>query len=356
MLLQIYRYLYLISMSNETPGTCTDDAVLRDTNSTDTSGTASTATPPILCLDTTKATLSSEDTALDAALDAATTTITIGETSSFPVGSESNEVTARLAETAIAGSSSNEQTMTQLNNNNNTQRDDPTPSNTSGTADIAANDRPWDFSNRKVILQGVDKFHDVKSATKMIAKWLESNTTGSGTTGTSFVIDKVKKPPKSNWLVVTLQSEAMVNPFIEFINASSIRSRKGDTVFAKPQLSSNNNNSDEYSNSNHRDRRRHRHNDDGGDIDDEGGNESTTTAATHINKRQRRSPDDRKNDAAVARAAARRPITVNELMDRIIPLWQLTTPEQEQHKMKEMIKKCAMKIILEIKNKFRYVY
>jgi hypothetical protein len=36
--------------------------------------------------------------------------------------------------------------------------------------ETAKNDRPWDFSNRKVMVQGVDKFHDVKTATKMLHK------------------------------------------------------------------------------------------------------------------------------------------------------------------------------------------
>jgi hypothetical protein len=209
------------------------------------------------------------------------------------------------------------------------------------------NQRPWDFSNRKVMVQGVDTFHDVKTSTKMVQKWLEEKTESP----IEFVVDKIKKPPKSTWMTVTLQSEAMVQPFIEYINASSIRNRKGNKIFAKPQLSATDHDSG---------RRRSRDDDDtmihGVDDSKNDDHESYEMKA----KRQRQdteSPNDgTANHDRVMNSIARRPITLEELKDRIIPLWKLPTQEQLQYKMKEMIKKCAMKIVNEIKSKFRYRY
>ena len=234
------------------------------------------------------------------------------------------------------------------------------------TVDVIAgtqNDRPWDFSNRKVVVQGVDKFHDVKTATKMVQKWLDTTSTSTTapsasttTTNTSlFVIDKIKKPPKSNWLLVTLQNEAMVQPFIEFINTSNIKSRKGNNVFAKVQQQQSNHNDDDENNNNHGRDRRRRHRDDDGEEENSGAlnEDDMGDAATNTNshKRPRRSIQDEFNKTA------RRPISKEELYNKIIPLWNMSSSstEQAQYKMKEMIKKCAMKIIVEIKNKFRYV-
>jgi hypothetical protein len=198
----------------------------------------------------------------------------------------------------------------------------------STTAASRTNLRPWDFSNRKVTVQGVDKFHDVKTATKMVQKWLEIKPEAQ----IQFTIDKIKKPPKSTWMTITLQSESMVQPFIDYINSNSIRNRKGNKIFAKLQTSSMDHD------------RKRAHSGDGSDVAFDNTDEAQS-------KRPRREGSANESDDA---SLARRPIHVDELKDRIIPLWKLSSDEQLQWKMKEMIKKCAMKIINEIKSKFRY--
>jgi hypothetical protein len=223
------------------------------------------------------------------------------------------------------------------------------------------NNRPWDYSNRKVIVQGIDKFHDVKTATKMLHKWFElhpiPNTTAI-TSASSFAIDKIKKPPKSTWMIITLHRETMVQPFIDYINTSSIKSRKGNNVFAKLQLSQTENMDDDIGNGDRTSRRRNRR--DGNEDDDDCNNrecdKNQDVDETKLNHINNRSNDKRRrvnNDETIS--IARRPITMEELKNQIIPLWNLSTEEQLQNKMKEMIKKCAMKIIVEIKQKFRYV-
>jgi hypothetical protein len=204
-----------------------------------------------------------------------------------------------------------------------------------GTVDVTGGTkvRPWDFSNRKVIVQGVDKFHDVKTATKMVQKWLEIKPEVQ----VQFSIDKIKKPPKSTWMTITLQSETMVQPFIDYINSNSIRNRKGNKIFAKLQTTS-------------ADHDREHKRDRAVDDDDVALVDHCETDKAQF-KRPRREGTSKKE---VDTALARRPIHVDELKDRIIPLWKLSSEEQLQFKMKEMIKKCAMKIINEIKSKFRY--
>ena len=198
-----------------------------------------------------------------------------------------------------------------------------------------ANHRPWDYSNRKVIVQGVDKFHNAKTATKMVHTWLETKPEGL-----QFTIDKIKKPPKSTWMTITLQNENMVEPLIEYINSGTFRNRKGNKVFAKSQTESTDGD---------RDRRRSREED-----VDNGDNELDDTVCRSESTAQLKRPRLEVSDNTGI-ALARRPIHVEELKDRIIPLWKLSPDEQLQYKMKEMIKKCAMKIINEIKSKFRFV-
>lgn len=175
--------------------------------------------------------------------------------------------------------------------------------------------RPWDFSSRKVMVQGVNKFHDVKTLTKIVNKWLEDI---KSTTDVSLAYDKIKKPPKETWMVVTMQAEAMVQPFIDYICTNEIQNKRGGKLFAKLALN-------ESRDNDNRGKRTSR--------DDHGDEDQTS-------KRQRVQH-------------ARRPITDEELKNKITPLWKLSPEEQLDTKMKEMIKKCAMKIMNEIKIKFR---
>jgi hypothetical protein len=189
-------------------------------------------------------------------------------------------------------------------------------------ADAASEDtRPWDFSNRKVMVQGVLKFHDVKTVTKMVKKWLEDI---NAKTDAPLAFDKIKKPPKGTWMLITMQTEVMLQPFIDYINSNDIRNKRGEKFVAKLAV------------------------DDSGDKDNLGKRSSRDNDNDDQPlKRQRKAMD------GAELQNARRPITEEEIKDKITPLWKLSPAEQLDTKMKEMIKKCAMKIVQEIKAKFR---
>jgi hypothetical protein len=211
--------------------------------------------------------------------------------------------------------------------------------------DKATVGRPWDYSNRKVMVQGINKFHDVKAVTKDLNKWLNdlNSQKKSDDDDTELIaFDRIKKPPKGNWMVITFKAESMIQPFINYINTNpELYSRRGNKLFAKPAIGDDN---DARGESDARPRNNKRSV--GGD-DVDGG--IGTGRNEQASKRQRKMLDG----AEVQNA--RRPITEEEMKDKVTPLWRLPAEEQLDVKMKEMIKKCAMKIVQELKQKFRYV-
>jgi len=116
----------------------------------------------------------------------------------------------------------------------------------------------------------------------------------------------------------------MVDPFIQLINTGgedgkAITNARGGDLFAKRA------NEDQRGGDNNNDNNRKR----------KGGRDGN---------------DD--NDAR-KRAAAMKVLTTDEVRDAITPLWRLPYEEQLKVKTREMIHKCSMKIIKEIKGKFR---
>ena len=186
--------------------------------------------------------------------------------------------------------------------------------------------RPMDKSNLKVVIHGVMAFHAQKAISKMVDKWLKDMQSSSveGDKPPNFEYDRVKKPPKATWAVVTMKDESMVQPLVDYINSNDLRNQKGNKLFAKPGI-------------------------DGGDTSSAGDKRTRNENGDDpkASKRQR-------NIATTERIQqARRPITLDELKDRITPLWKLTQEEQLQKKKMEMVKKCAQKLIKDLKAKFR---
>ena len=206
------------------------------------------------------------------------------------------------------------------------------PSSTAGSPDVETEptmndtnvERPWDKSNLKVVVHGVMAFHDPKAFSKMIDQWLKAMTCSSDESGKiTIAYDKVKKPPKATWAVVTMKDESMVKPLIDYINDNDLRNQKGNKFFAKCG-------SDGVESTSGG---KHPRNDNSND--------------PQTSKRQRNAPTTEKLQQA------RRPITVDELKDRVTPMWKLTPEKQLNTKMSEMVKKCAQKITKDLKAKFR---
>jgi hypothetical protein len=186
-----------------------------------------------------------------------------------------------------------------------------------------------DHSNRRIVVQNVFKYTDNKAMEKDVKKWVEQMKEKAGNAKTIAVveIEKVRKPPKSTWAVVTVKEEAMCQLLIDFVNTNDILNKKGGKLFAKLALQD----SQVVA------------------VDDRkrpGDSSKNDRNGFVPSKRQRMQEEER---------PARRPVTADEIKDKITPLWRLSAEEQRDQKTKEMIKKCAMKIIQDVKERFRYV-
>ena len=193
----------------------------------------------------------------------------------------------------------------------------------SNTTDNNNNERHWDQTNKKVVVRNVLKFLRPKEVTKLTTDWLK------GKEHLNIKIIKVKKPPKDNWIKVTLEHESMVDPFIQLINTGGedgkpITNARGGNLYAKRANEDQQRRGDGSNNNNNRKRK---------DRDGGGG--------------------DNEQDDAKRRALQTKILSADEVRDAITPLWKLTYEEQLKVKSRDMIHKCAMKIIKEIKGKFR---
>lgn len=188
-------------------------------------------------------------------------------------------------------------------------------------------------SNRKVLIQGVMKFNDVKYMKRIIDQWFieikklqdqqqqEKGPQCDGNTNNNELLqyDKIKKPPKETWMVLTMKHENMVQPLTDYINNNNICNKRGNKLYAKVVMEN--------------------------DDDDATGNKRKSSQDNNSNKRQKSTDNG---------ASARRPVTMNEIKNQITPLWNLSSEQQLNFKMRDMIiKKCTIKIIQELKQKFR---
>mmetsp|Transcript_17820 Transcript_17820/g.37134 ORF Transcript_17820/g.37134 Transcript_17820/m.37134 type:complete len:773 (-) Transcript_17820:352-2670(-) len=180
------------------------------------------------------------------------------------------------------------------------------------------NKKNWDNTSKKVVVHNVLKFLRAKELEKLVSSWLD------GHDDLNIKIVKVKKPPRDNWVKVTLESEEMVEPFIKLINGDNNKDGEGEKNFRGKALFAKR--AEEVDDEGNR-KKRGRDGEGDGDGD---GNE---------NKR--------------GRGIEERVLTAEEVRDAITPLWKMTYEEQLIMKWREMVKKCAMKIVKEVKDKFR---
>jgi hypothetical protein len=182
-------------------------------------------------------------------------------------------------------------------------------------------ERHWDFSNRKVIVHNVMKFMKNKETTKMVTSWMKAIQEKYPDKTIDF--EKFRKPPQDSFVVITMKEEAMCPLLIEYINDNKLKNKRGFELVARPGAEESDDNKKR------------------GVADD---TEHTSAPTT---KRQRIIEE--------STSAARRPVTEEEIQNKVIPLWQLSADEQKSKKMTNMIKGCAMKIVANIKKRFRYV-
>ena len=177
--------------------------------------------------------------------------------------------------------------------------------------------KDWDKTNLKVIVHNVIKYTNRKGVEKMVNGWVK--TFRQKNPGVKMEYERIKKPPNEIFCVITFMEESMCQPFIDFVNASGYQNKKGDTINAILARNS----------ASHKRQAE----------DDGGGRSAKRTKMTTAEKI----------------AAARRPVSQEEIKDKMTPLWKLSEEEQRDQKMKEMIRNCARKLIGELKKRFRYV-
>eukprot|EP00978_Attheya_sp_CCMP212_P016698 scaffold43964_cov53-Attheya_sp.AAC.2 len=171
-----------------------------------------------------------------------------------------------------------------------------------------------DFTNRKVVVHNILKYEQVKDVKKMINVWFRELKDPE-----SIKVTKIKKPPVGNFAQLTLETEAMVEPFMNLINDGRMTNKKGKLLFAKRA-------------------------DPKGDRDD---------ATNEQGSKRDRNDDDNGDSRKRRKKESSLPKTSDEIRDAITPLWKMPYEQQLQMKWREMVKKCTMKICQEIKAKFR---
>ena len=154
-----------------------------------------------------------------------------------------------------------------------------------------------DTTDRKLIVYNIPKYARDKEIKKLTSSWLD---------GTKIEIVKFKKPPKKNWVVLTLSTKDMVDQLFNILNDGKHTNNKGGIINAKRALE--------------KSEKRGR---------EEDGN-------TNGNKRVRRDDYVKSPD---------------EIRDAVTPLWRLPYEEQLELKKKKMVTKCLAKIIKEIRSR-----
>ena len=186
----------------------------------------------------------------------------------------------------------------------------------------------WDQTSRKVVVRNVLKYIRAKEISKLTKEWLKGHED-------TIQIVKTKKPPKDNWIKVTLAEDSMVEPFIDLINKGG---KGGDAMVngrGKPLCARR---ADEFLTK-------------GG-----GGDDRDNKNGDNRNKRSRDGDDGNNNNNNKRNKREERVITIlstDEVRDKITPLWRLPYEEQLDSKAREMATKCAAKIVNEIKKKFK---
>ena len=198
---------------------------------------------------------------------------------------------------------------------------DPTLQSASTTVDSASTIAPTnvyssalDTTPRKVVVHNVLKFLNSKQVDAIVQSWLDD---AAKPDGFRLVIDRYKKPPRNGWINVTVAEDCMVEPFINLINGTKTVNKRGQIMVAK------------------------RTGEDSGNRRNDGKKRTRDDNGNSDNKRAR--PDV--------------PLcpTSSQIRDKLTAIWSQPYPAQLEAKKTDMIRNCAMKIIKEVKSKFRII-
>mmetsp|Transcript_11052 Transcript_11052/g.16729 ORF Transcript_11052/g.16729 Transcript_11052/m.16729 type:complete len:665 (+) Transcript_11052:68-2062(+) len=162
-----------------------------------------------------------------------------------------------------------------------------------------------DTSSRKVIVYNINKFMKAKQLEKEVQGWIS---------GTEIKVEKMKKPPKNTWVVITLENESMVEGLLKIVNDNEHKNKKGGLLrAARP---------------------------------------SEATGDARDGKRSRDGKDGENSNKRSRGDQAPCVKTVDEVRDKLTPLWRMSYEEQKETKTKLVVNKCFSKITSEIRKKF----
>jgi len=178
-------------------------------------------------------------------------------------------------------------------------------------------ERTWDHSNRKAIVYNINKFMKNKDIHKLQIEWFKKLNNPA-----SIRIVKFKKPPNGTWVMVTMETEDMLEPFLALINTNRFQNKKGQVLYAKPSNSKLEQELEGITDDTNKKRK---------DREDNGEGDTDT--------KRHKEPDGLLTDDAVR--------------DKLTPLWKLSYQDQLKQKKTELIKRSCMKLIQEVKGKFK---
>ena len=226
------------------------------------------------------------------------------------------------------------------NINSTTMASEPTPpTDDRKSIDNHQQQMPFDHANRRVIVHNVLRYLKEKQIDALVSSWLV------GHENSNIIVAKAKKPPRDNWLKVTLAHENMVQPFIAIINTGGVGgtaqlNSRGQPVRAERDNHGGNDDRDRGNNENGGTKRKELHDND----NDRRNNNEESSNHNHNNENNKRY----KSSSSQVRI-----LSANEVRDAITPYWTLPYQKQLDTKMKELINKCAKTIIKDIKSKFK---
>jgi hypothetical protein len=193
------------------------------------------------------------------------------------------------------------------NMDNNNEESKATP-----VAPVDFSESALDNTNKKLTVHNVLKFLNNKTAEKMTNGWLEALQKDHP----SIAYKRVKKPPKQNWVEITMATEESVELLLDYINSNRLTNKKGGLIYATRTRTTE-----------EKDKRKL---DTGDDRDN--------------NKKQRRNDQDDLE-----------PRPPRYIRDVITPLWKQSYEAQLKTKTSEMVKKSTMKIVAEVKGRFKTI-
>mmetsp|Transcript_911 Transcript_911/g.1385 ORF Transcript_911/g.1385 Transcript_911/m.1385 type:complete len:659 (+) Transcript_911:65-2041(+) len=166
------------------------------------------------------------------------------------------------------------------------------------------NSQSLDRSDCRVMVYNILKFINNKDIPKLFKKWLATHEDPD-----SIEITHWRKAPHATWVILTCKTEDMAQKLINHINDNKITNNKGRELLA-------------------------------------------TKSEGSQNKRSHGQDESNAQQDSKKRAI---PLQDDQVRDKLTPLWHLSYEDQLKEKLKNMIRKCTLKLCQEIKKKFQNI-